>query len=87
MDNEKKSWHVYILLCTNGAYYVGMSTDVESRFQQHKNSRGALFTKKNPPIKILWQEAHLSENSARQRELQIKRWSRKKKEALISRII
>jgi putative endonuclease len=87
MEIKNVPWYVYILLCADGSYYVGMTKDVAKRFNEHMRSNGAEYTKRVPPLKILWLEAHNSSNSARQREIEIKGWSRKKKEALFSRII
>ena len=87
MDSNSSAWYVYILECRNGSFYVGISQDVAKRFIMHQQSHGAEFTKRFQPVKISWQEVHDSIGSARQREIQLKGWSRKKKQQLISGII
>jgi putative endonuclease len=87
MESREEVWSVYILECSDGSFYVGVSTDVEQRFIMHATSRGAQFTKTFSPVRVCWRENHKSLRSARQREIQLKGWSRKKKLALISGII
>ena len=43
---------IYVLRLQRGKYYVGKADDVQRRFQQHQNGRGAAWTQKYPPIAI-----------------------------------
>ena len=76
--------YVYILECSNGAYYTGSTKDLERRFQQHQNGNGASFTKKHLPVKLLYFETFSRIDEAFYREKQVQGWSRKKKEMLIN---
>ena len=78
------SWFIYILRCNDGSYYVGHTEDVQARVQRHQDGRGAAWTAARRPVSLVFEEEHLSEVSAVARERQIKRWSRQKKEALLS---
>ena len=75
--------YVYILECVNTQYYVGSTTDVALRFQQHQNGEGSNFTRKYGPVKLVYVEICDCIEDAFKREKQIQGWSRKKKEALI----
>jgi len=44
---------LYILQLENGKYYVGKTTDVKKRFDQHVCGNGAEWTKLHRPIKLL----------------------------------
>jgi predicted GIY-YIG superfamily endonuclease len=77
-------WHVYILLCLDSSYYIGISNNVEQRFQDHKNGKGGSYTRSHKPVKIVYLEICPNKSAALRREFQIKQWSRKKKEALIA---
>jgi len=45
------SKHLYVLRLVNDKYYVGVSSNVETRLQQHRSGQdGAAWTKKYPPI-------------------------------------
>ncbi|MCX6812322.1 MAG: GIY-YIG nuclease family protein [Candidatus Berkelbacteria bacterium] len=77
------NYFTYIILCDNGKYYVGHSSDVDRRFERHSSKNGAKFTAQNTPVKILWKQEFNTEIEAIRREKQIKGWSRAKKENLI----
>jgi len=76
-------WYVYILQCQNKALYTGVTNNIERRFKDHQIGKGGHYTSYNRPMRILYKEGfkHLSE--AKNREQQIKRWSKSKKLALI----
>ncbi|MCE5327323.1 MAG: GIY-YIG nuclease family protein [Planctomycetaceae bacterium] len=77
-------WYVYILLCCDGAYYVGVTIDLERRCTEHFTGRGGHYTKCNPPLRLAWHESHPTRAAAEARERQLKGWTRRKKEALIA---
>ncbi|TAM97767.1 MAG: GIY-YIG nuclease family protein [Chitinophagaceae bacterium] len=76
--------YMYILLCADGSYYTGSTTDLERRLQQHQNGEGANFTRKHLPVKLVYYETFDRIDEAFYREKQVQGWSRKKKEALIN---
>jgi predicted GIY-YIG superfamily endonuclease len=77
------SWFVYILKCSDGSYYVGHTEDIKKRVTVHNASKGAQYTAMRTPVALVYQESAASISFAMKRELQIKHWSRAKKEALI----
>lgn len=81
-----KQMYVYILLCSDNTYYTGVTNDVERRFMEHQSgeNKGA-YTYIRRPVKLVFSEMFIDANEAIQAEKQIKKWSRKKKEALINR--
>ena len=78
------SWFVYILRCANQSYYIGHTSNPEARFLRHRNNEGAQYTATYPPEAILYRERFDTEAEAMRREIQLIRWSRAKKEALIA---
>lgn len=74
----------YILRCADDTLYVGHTEDLASRLQLHNEGRGAAYTAKRTPVHMVYAEEHASVESAVAREHQLKRWSSKKKEALVS---
>lgn len=76
--------YMYILLCSNGAYYTGSTKYLERRLQQHQNGQGANFTRKHLPVELVYYEEFHRIDFAFHREKQVQGWSRKKKEALIN---
>jgi len=79
-----KSWFVYILKCKNNSLYTGITTNLTRRIKEHNSGSGSHYTKVFRPVKLIWNETHSSHSSALKREAQIKKWTRKKKLALIA---
>ena len=77
--------YLYILVCSDGSYYVGSTTDLTVRLAEHQNGVGANFTCKHLPVKLIYHEEFQRIEDAFFREKQIQGWSRKKKEALMNR--
>lgn len=79
------TWYVYILECSDGTLYTGITNDVERRVHRHNNwdSQAARYTRMHRPVKLLYQEEHETRGLALKREYVIKRLSRKKKLQLI----
>ena len=76
--------YMYILECSDASYYTGSTKNLERRLWEHQNSRGANYTKKRLPVKLVYFEEYSRIDEAFYREKQVQGWSRKKKEALIN---
>jgi predicted GIY-YIG superfamily endonuclease len=76
-------WYLYITENSNGAYYTGITTNLERRLKEHLRDKGGRYTSRNRPERLLYTEVFSTRMQAEFREQQIKRWSRKKKKALI----
>ena len=74
---------LYVLRCNGGKYYVGSTEDLERRMKEHAAGRGCAFTKAHLPFELVYTEEHPSYESAYERERQVHKWSRAKKERLI----
>ena len=76
------NWYIYILLCDQKIFYVGMTSNVKGRLEQHKKGK-SLYTKKFSDIELVYQEQCDTKKLAEKREKQLKGWSFAKKKALI----
>lgn len=76
-------YFVYILRTSDNKLYIGISQDLSQRLQAHNQGRGSLFTKLHSKADIVFSESHPTLAAARKREIQLKKWSRAKKESLI----
>ena len=74
---------VYIVRCSDGSYYVGSTTDLNARIQQHNLGGGARYTETRRPVVLVWALEFPSVRAAFFAEKQIQNWSRAKREALI----
>ena len=77
-------WSVYILRCRDDSVYIGSTTDLESRVLKHNDGSASRFTATRRPVTLVYSEPHATCDGALKRERQLKRWTRKKKEALIA---
>jgi putative endonuclease len=84
LDEEGAVAFVYMLRCSDGAYYVGSTrTDLESRIGAHNIGHYGGFTKSRLPVTLVWSQEIDRITDAIAAERQIKGWRREKKEALI----
>ena len=77
------AYYVYMLRCSDGAYYAGHTNDLEHRLAAHE--RGAIedYTLSRRPVELVFSDRFSTRLEAFHRERQIKGSSRAKKEALI----
>lgn len=73
----------YLLRCADGSYYVGHTDSLEQRLAQHQQGTHAGYTSLRQPLQLVWSQEMPGREEALAAEMQIKRWSRRKKEALI----
>ena len=77
-------WYVYLLRCSDGSLYCGITNDIERRLKAHQAGKGAKYTRARLPVKLAYTETVESKSKALKRELQIKKFSKTKKEQLTS---
>jgi len=75
---------VYILRCADDTFYVGHSDDIASRVRTHNDGFGSRYTAARLPVRVVYSESCASLQAAVSRERQLKRWSAKKKAALVA---
>ena len=52
-----KSMYVYILLCSDESYYIGVTNNLELRFEQHiQGINTNCYTYKKRPLKLVYYE-------------------------------
>ena len=74
----------YILECANETYYVGSTKDLWRRIEEHQLGLGSNYTRKHLPVKLVFYQEFSRIDEAFERECQIKKWTSKKKKALIN---
>jgi len=79
-----KTYYVYILKCSDGSFYTGVTNNLELRLIQHEDGLiKKCYTYNKRPVKLVHFEEINEIYTAIAREKQIKGWSRRKKIALI----
>lgn len=76
---------VYILRCSDGSYYTGLTKQgIEARVWEHNAGIYDGYTAKRRPVELVFHEVYDRIIDAIARERRIKGWSRRKKEALVA---
>jgi putative endonuclease len=81
MNNK---FYVYMLRCNDGTFYVGHTDDLERRLAEHNAGRYEGYTSTRRPLTIVYSQDFGSRDDAKKAEWKLKRWSTKKKQALIN---
>jgi putative endonuclease len=79
---KHKSYFVYMLLCNDGSYYTGYTSNVLSRFERHRKGRGARYTKMRQPKRVVYLQRFTTRRAAMRRERQMKALSHDEKRDL-----
>ena len=77
------NWFVYIMRCSDGSLYTGITNDVSRRREQHNAGSASRYTRNRLPVTLVYQEVQANRSLALKRELAIKALSRQMKETLI----
>jgi len=80
---KQKKYCVYIMASRSRTLYVGVTSDLERRADEHKQGLLPGFTSRYRVSRLVYFEATENVESAIEREKEIKRWRREKKVALI----
>jgi putative endonuclease len=76
---------VYMVLCTDASYYIGITNDATRRVWEHNEGIDRhCYTFTRRPVKLVYCTEFNDPNRAIEWEKQLKGWSRKKKQALIA---
>lgn len=78
-------YFIYLLACSDGSIYTGITTDLERRYQEHREGKGARYTRAHKPVRLLYSEAVGTRSAALKREAAIKRMPRAQKLQLTRR--
>lgn len=79
-------WTVYMVECSDGSLYTGVTTDPIRRLARHNEGRGAKYTASRLPVRQVWAETGHTRETALRREFAIKRLSRSEKLELVGKI-
>ena len=78
---SSKTWFVYLIECSDGSLYTGITVDLASRFKAHLDGRGARCMRMHPPLRMLAAEAHPDRSAASKAEYRIKQLTAAEKRA------
>ena len=76
-------WFLYILKCSDGSFYTGVTTDIDRRFREHQEGKASRYTRTRRPVVLIYQEKCGTRSRSLARECAIKSLNRRRKEELI----
>lgn len=81
------SYFIYILRTSSNTLYIGQTNNLEKRLSEHKNksSKSAKYIRYFNSFKLIYFEKYQTRKEAMNREIQLKKWTKAKKEALVKR--
>ncbi|UQS81593.1 GIY-YIG nuclease family protein [Bombilactobacillus folatiphilus] len=82
-----QNYSVYIIQCSDGTLYTGISNDVTHRIKMHNAGKGAKYTKNRRPVSLQYQELVGNRSQASKREWAIKQLTRRQKLLLIQQYV
>ena len=81
---SERNYYVYLLTnWNNKVMYVGVTNNLERRMYEHKHKLVEGFTQKYNIDKLVYFEETRDVHAALEREKEIKKWRREKKNALV----
>ncbi len=77
-------YFVYILKCSDGSFYTGITPNIEKRLKQHNGilKGGSTYTRSRRPVKLKYFEKLNNKSQALKREYEIKKLNHKEKSSL-----
>lgn len=85
---EAKTWYLYLIRCRDKSLYTGITVDVQRRFEEHQSGskgKGAKYLWGRGPLKLVFSTPMENQSQALKLEHRVKKLSRQKKEALVSK--
>lgn len=70
---------VYILRCSDGSLYTGITGDLRERLARHNEGRASKYTRSRLPVSVSYVEEAKNLKAALRREFEIKNLSRREK--------
>ena len=80
---KNKKFYVYILRCSDNSLYTGWTTNLKRRLKEHKEGKGAKYTRGRTPLDLVYYEICNSRSEAQKRECEIKNYSKTTEEIVI----
>lgn len=74
-----QQWYIYILKCSDGTLYTGITNNLDKRIKQHNEGKGAKYTRGRGPVALVKFFTRFTKGEALKLEYQIKQLSKEEK--------
>lgn len=78
-------WWVYVLRCSDGSLYCGVSNDVAKRICTHNEGKGSRYVRSRTPAALAFSWCCGSKSDALKAEYAFKQLTKKQKEQIVAR--
>ena len=82
-EKDPRPWFVYLVRCSDGSLYTGITNDIERRLKCHNAGKGSRYTCLRRPVILVYQEECGTRAQALIREFKIKTLPKAKKESFV----
>jgi len=86
-DTLRTAWSLYLIRCSDGSLYTGVTTDVERRFREHRKGTGAKYLRGRGPLTLEFHCRVGNRSEALRLEHLVKRLDKMQKEALLKEAV
>lgn len=62
-ESLSKEWIVYILSCSDGSFYTGITTDIRRRVKEHNAGSASKYTRSRHPVELFWRSGTIKTRS------------------------
>ena len=78
-----QGWMVYILRCSDGSFYTGVTNGLEKRLKGHGRGTASKYTRSRRPVNLLATSVEMNKGEALRLEIKIKKMPKAKKVACL----
>lgn len=77
-------WVVYIVECSDGTLYTGITTHIGKRLEKHNSGKGAKYTRSRTPVNLVYCKEYENKSLASKEEWRIKQLTKEEKLDIIN---
>jgi len=78
------NWHLYVLECSDGSFYTGITTNLDNRVKKHNAGKASKYTRSRLPVRLRGQVVTgVDRGQAQSLESSFKKLKRKDKEKYV----
>lgn len=81
---QEQRHYFYVLVCADGSFYAGYTTDPARREKEHNAGIGSKYTKSRRPVDMIHYESYETRSEATKAEAAFKKLRRAEKEKKLS---
>ncbi|PKN81313.1 MAG: hypothetical protein CVU51_14250 [Deltaproteobacteria bacterium HGW-Deltaproteobacteria-1] len=82
-EGLQQRWVVYILSCSDGSLYTGITNNIEKRLTDHNRGTASKYTRSRRPVTLLTTSVAMDKGEALRLEMKIKKMPKTKKVACL----